>query len=429
MISVLIVKPFEGESIKQPESRFHLIKPNTGAYQVLTLGVHLEITKEAARRLMIEKQGITSFPESVSKTRVYDTIDSLGCLQIDTISVIDRAHYLTLWSRLGNYEKKHLDELAYKDKKLFEYWAHAACFVPFKDYRFYLHAMDVRKNEMKQRFIKRTGKDVEMLDAVLARIKDEGALSSKDFDGPKRKGGWWNRKNEKMAMDYMYGAGVLMVSDRVNFQRYYDLPENVLPPSIDTNPPSEDERLDYFFNKTMECLGVVKAEDFRKYYHHHSIKLGLSRKQVDDRLKGMEGVIQCELEGDKEAHYILEEDTSRLDETKNFVFDDVRLMIYFDNMMWNRERVEHLTGFVPKLEIYVPTDKRVYGYYTLPILYGDTLVARIEPKMDRKEKKLIIRGYWKEEGFNETDDYRDKLERNVENFAAFHGADEIEWLS
>lgn len=389
----------------------------------------MEVTKEAARRLMIEKQGITSFPESVSKTKVYDTIDSLGCLQIDTISVIERAHYLTLWSRLGNYEKNHLDELAYKDKKLFEYWAHAASFVPFKDYRFYLHAMDVRKDEMKQRFVKRTGKDVEVLDTVLARIKDEGALSSKDFEGPKRKGGWWNRKTEKMAMDYMYGAGVLMVSERINFQRYYDLPENVLPSSIETTPPSENERLDYFFNKTMDCLGVVKAEDFRKYYHHHSIKLGLSRKQVDDRLKEMDGVEKCSLEGDKEPHYILENDTSKLDETKDFAFDDVRLMIYFDNMMWNRERVEHLTGFVPKLEIYVPTDQRVYGYYTLPVLFGDTLVARIEPKMDRKEKKLIIRGYWKEEGFNETDDYRDKLERNVENFAAFHGADEIEWLS
>lgn len=395
----------------------------------MTLGVALEITKEAARRLMIEKQGISSFPESVSKTKVYDTIDSLGCLQIDTISVIERAHYLTLWSRLGNYEKKYLDELAYSDRKLFEYWAHAACFVPFKDYRFYLHSMEVRMDEMKQRFVKRTGKDVELMDTVLARIKDEGSLSSKDFDGPKRKGGWWNRKAEKMAMDYMFGAGVLMVSKRVSFQRYYDLPENVLPSSIDTTPPSEEERLDFFFNKTMDCLGVVKAEDFRKYYHHHSIKLGLSRKQVDDRLKEMDGVVKCSLEGDKEPYYILEKDTSKLEETESFAFDDARLMIYFDNMMWNRERVEHLTGFVPKLEIYVPTDERVYGYYTLPVLYRDTLVARIEPKMDRKEKKLIIRGYWKEEGFIETEEYRDKLERNVENFAAFHGAEEIEGLS
>lgn len=389
----------------------------------------MEITKKAARRLMIMKQGITGFPESVSKDNVYETIKNLGCLQIDTISVVERAHYLTLWSRLGNYEKGHLDELAYRDKKLFEYWAHAACFVPLEDYRYYLHAMDVRKDEMKAGFVKWTGKDEEVLDQVFQRIKNEGPLSSKDFEGPKRKGGWWNRKAEKMAMDYMYGAGILMVSDRVNFRRYYDLPENVLPSNINLDKPSNDERLDYFMHKTMDCLGVAKADEFRKYYHSHSIKLGMNRKQVDARLKEMDGVTQVALEGDEEPYYILDKDFPQLESTDDFHFDDVRLLIYFDNMMWNRERVEHLTGFVPKLEVYVPAAKRVYGYYTLPVLYGDTLVARIEPKMERKEKKLIIRGYWKEDWFKETDEYGDKLERNVENFAAFHGAEEIEWLS
>ena len=112
----------------------------------------------------------------------------------------------------------------------------------------------------------------------------------------------------------------------------------------------------------------------------------------------------------------------------DFDFDDVRLLIYFDNLMWNRERVQHLFGFESKLEIYLPQDQRVYGYYHLPVLYGDQLVARIEPKMDRKEKKLIIRGYWIEPGFRETDEYREKLEKNLADFAAFHGAEVIEWL-
>ncbi len=375
---------------------------------------------------MIQKQGIEAFPEKVSKGTVYDTIDNLGCLQIDTISVVERAHYLTLWSRLGNYEKNYLDELAYKDKKLFEYWAHAACFVPFKDYRYYLHAMEERKAEMKARFVKRTGKDVQILDDVLARIKEEGPLCSKDFKGPKRKGGWWNRKAEKIAMDYMYGAGILMVSERISFQRYYDLPENVIPSDIDTTRPSEEERLDFFLRKTMDCLGACTPEEFRWYFQ--SVKLGLSQKKVDALIREMDGVVQCEMEGNTDLYFILEKDIPQLEATDEFGFNDVRLLIYFDNMMWRRERVELLTGFVPKLEIYIPAAKRKYGYYTLPVLYGDTLVARIEPKMERKEKKLIIRGYWSEEGFKETDGYRDKLERNVENFAAFHGAEEIEWL-
>ncbi|MBT4321550.1 winged helix-turn-helix domain-containing protein [Candidatus Bathyarchaeota archaeon] len=389
----------------------------------------MEISRESARRLMIEKQGITQFPESNNKKSVVDTINHLGCLQIDTISVIERAHYLTLWSRLGSYDKNYLDESAYKDKKLFEYWAHAACFVSYDHYRFYLHAMKVREEEMKVRFVKRTGKDVEVLDQVLARIKNEGPLCSKDFEGPKKKGGWWNRKTEKVAMDYMYGAGILMVSDRVSFQRYYDLSENVLPSWVDVEPPSYDERIEFFIRKTLKSLGAIKPIDVRKYFHHHSVKLGQTTKQIEERLKGLDGVRRFKVEGDKNTHYSLDEDIERLDTLDgDFSFNDVRLLVYFDNMMWNRERVQHLFGFESKLEIYLPQDQRVYGYYHLPVLYGDQLVARIEPKMDRKEKKLIIRGYWTEPGFNETEEYTEKLERNLSTFAAFHKADEIEWL-
>ena len=389
----------------------------------------MEISRESARRLMIEKQGITQFPESNNKKSVVDTINHLGCLQIDTISVIERAHYLTLWSRLGSYDKNYLDESAYKDKKLFEYWAHAACFVSYDHYRFYLHALKVREEEMKVRFVKRTGKDVEVLDQVLARIKNEGPLCSKDFEGPKKKGGWWNRKTEKVAMDYMYGAGILMVSDRVSFQRYYDLSENVLPSWVDVEPPSYDERIEFFIRKTLKSLGAIKPIDVRKYFHHHSVKLGQTTKQIEERLKGLDGVRRFKVEGDKNTHYSLDEDIERLDTLDgDFSFNDVRLLVYFDNMMWNRERVQHLFGFESKLEIYLPQDQRVYGYYHLPVLYGDQLVARIEPKMDRKEKKLIIRGYWTEPGFNETEEYTEKLERNLSTFAAFHEAEEIEWL-
>ena len=378
---------------------------------------------------MIEKQGITRFPESKGKKSVVDTISRLGCLQIDTISVIERAHYLTLWSRLGSYDKNHLDESAYKDKKLFEYWAHATCFIPYDDYRFYLHAMKVREDEIKTRFLKRTGKGVEVLDQVLARIKDEGPLCSKDFEGPKRNGGWWNRKTEKVAMDYMYGAGILMVCDRVRFQRYYDLSENVLPSWVDVEPPSDDERIEFFIRKTLQCLGEIKPIDVRKYYHHHSVKLGQTTRQVEERLKVLDGIRGFNVEGDNNMHYGLDEDVERL-ETINgdFGFDDVKLLIYFDNLMWNRERVQHLFGFESKLEIYLPQDQRVYGYYHLPVLYGDQLVARIEPKMDRKEKKLIIRGYWTEPGFKETEEYKEKLDRTLKDFAAFHGAETIKWL-
>jgi uncharacterized protein YcaQ len=129
------------------------------------------------------------------------------------------------------------------------------------------------------------------------------------------------------------------------------------------------------------------------------------------------------------THYCLPEDIKRIESIDgDFDFEKVCLLTYFDNFMWNRERIQRLFGFESKLEIYVPVVKRVYGYYHLPILYGDQLVARIEPKMDRRQNKFLIRGYWTEPDFEESEDYKDKLSKNLENMAAFHGTKNIEWL-
>jgi len=391
----------------------------------------LPVTRETVRRLMLEKQGVGRFPDHVDKSDIYDTVYSLGCLQIDTINVVERAHYLTLWTRLGQYDKKDLHEVAYRDRLLFEYWAHSACYIPFKDYRYYIKSMNVRREEMRARFSKRSKADPELLDRVLSRVRDDSPLSSKDFEGPKRKGGWWNWKPAKLALELLFGAGILLIDRRENFQRYYDLTENVLPANVDTAEPDEEERTRFFALKTMSCLGLVKPQEVRKYYHHWSIKLNRTSKQLQellDRLVSEEEAVKHSVDGDKNPYYCLPGDLDRLEELgSGFGFDEVRLFVYFDNMMWNRERIMELFGFERRLETYVPRDQRVYGYYHLPVLYGDRLVARVEPKMDRENNVMIIRGYWVEDGFEPTEDYEDKLSRNIEEFARFHGAEDVEW--
>jgi uncharacterized protein YcaQ len=382
---------------------------------------------------MLEKQGVGRFPDHVDKSDVYEAIDSLGCLQIDTINVVERAHYLTLWTRLGQYDKEHLHEVAYRDRLLFEHWAHSACYVPFKDYRYYIKSMNVRREEMRARFSKRSKADPKLLDRVLSRVRDEGPLSSKDFEGPKRKGGWWNWKPAKLALELLFGAGILLIDRRENFQRYYDLAENVLPTGVDASEPSDDERVRFFALKTMSCLGLVKPQEVRKYYHPWSVKLDRTSRQLNELLNRLVSDGQAEkhsVDGEKNPYYCLPRDTDRLEELgSGFGFDDVRLLVYFDNMMWNRERITELFGFESRLETYVPKDQRVYGYYHLPVLYGDRLVARVEPKMDRENNVMIIRGYWVEDGFNTTEDYEDKLSRNIEEFARFHGAEDVEWIA
>jgi uncharacterized protein YcaQ len=255
-------------------------------------------------------------------------------------------------------------------------------------------------------------------------------LTSKDFKSEKRqKGGWWNRKDEKVAMDYLYSAGLLAISERRNFQRYYDLIENVIPDSVNQEPATEEERTRFFFEKTMKCLGAILPKDLRDYYQHWVTRIKLTPTEIEEWLQSQENIQTIEIPEESRQYYCLTEDRARMEEIDDdFDFDEVQLVIYFDNFMWNRDRIQRLFDFESKLEIYVPVEKRVYGYYHLPVLYGDKIVARIEPKMERKEEHLIIRGYWAEPWFKETEDYRDKLEKNLEDFAVFNGAKTIEWL-
>jgi len=382
---------------------------------------------------MLLKQGVASTQGHADKDHVFKAVDGLGCIQIDTINVLERAQYLTLWTRLGPYDKGHLDQLAYRDRLLFEHWAHAASYIPTRDYRYYVRSMEERSREMEARFSRRTGKDPDLIDAVLARIRDEGPLGSSDFEGPKRRGGWWNWKPAKTALELLLGAGTLLVHHRNNFQRYYDLAENVLPSWVDASPPTDDERVDFFILRTLGALGAVKAGDIREYYQHWSVKLGRTIKQLEDSLRRLnsEGEMEtAKLEGGKTEYHLLAshiEDAQRLQ--GDWGFDSVRLINYFDNLMWNRGRVHALFGFEPKLEVYLPQDQRTYGYYHLPILYGDRLVARLEPKMMRSEGTLLVRGYWPEEGFKPTAEYQNKLEETLGSLARFNGADRVEWTA
>jgi len=343
----------------------------------------MQVSREAARRLMIEKQLVADFPNNVSKGR------------------------------------KHI--------------AHAACYIPFKDYRFYLRSMEVRRGEMREGFARRSKAAPALLDAVLRRVADEGPLASKDFEGDKKKGGWWNWKPAKTALEYLMRSGILLVHHRENFQKYYDLAENVIPPSVDTTEPSDVERVRFFSLRTLRALGLVKPQELRKYFFNWSVKLGWTSKQLQALMDELvvEGEVERHgIEGEKNPYFGLPGDSGRLQELEGgFGFDDVRLMIYFDNLLWNRERVEELFGFKSKLEVFLPREERVYGYYHLPVLYGDRLVARLEPKMDRENGVMIVRGYWVEEGFEPTEDYEEKLHGNLESFARFHGAREIDWIA
>jgi uncharacterized protein YcaQ len=391
----------------------------------------MQVSRGTARKLMIEKQGLTIKKKQTLKDDLFDTIDMLGCVQIDTINVVERAHYLTLWSRHGNYQKELLHTLAYVDHQLFEHWAHALCFIPFKDYRYYISQMERRKKSMTETFVKRSGQNPKLINQVYDRVVEEGPLSSSDFEGSRTGDGWGNWKPAKLALELLYRSGKLLVHHRINFKKYYDIAENIIPPNIDISLPSMEERIKYFLYRTLKALGLASPQEFRKYYHTQSLKLGTT-KQLTEHLNKLssEGEVEThKVEESDDPYYCLPNDSERIKEidSGDFNFTEVRMLSYFDNLLWIRERVNYLYCFKPKFEVYLPKKDRTYGYYHMPVLYGDRLVARIEPKMDRLNKVLIIRGYWKEEGFKPTEDFEDKMHRTLESFASFNGATEVKW--
>jgi len=388
-------------------------------------------SREAVRRLQIEKQGFGAYPTKAGKEEIFGAVDALGCVQIDTINVVERAHYLSIWSRLGEYGKGDLDDLAYVDRRLWEHWGHAASIMPFSDYRYFIKSMRIRGEDWANGRGWFGDAGVKLVEQVLQRIRDEGPLSSRDFgeEGRRPREGWWSWKPCKVALETLFAAGVLLVSRRESFQRYYDLAERVIPPWVDTTEPTEDERVRFFVDRTMRALGAIKPRDVRGYYHQWCTRIGRGTKELQVILDAMVAAgeaVRVIVDGERQPHYCTEEDAGRLQEIGDgFGFDGVRFVTYFDSLIWLRDRVEGLFGFEPALEVYARPERRRFGYYHLPILYRDRLVGRIAPKLDRGNRALIVRGLWHEPWFRPDEVYEDRFQGTLEGFAGFNGADKI----
>jgi uncharacterized protein len=391
----------------------------------------LEVSVDAVRRLQLEKQGIGEPPKRATKKSVEQTIERLNCVQIDTINVVERAHYFTLWTRLGQYRKEDLYRLAYEDRRIFEGWGHAMCYMPMDHYRYLIAA---NKERAKSKVI-HTGwfsrVDSDTVDATLERVKNEGPLGSGDFEGKKPSSGWWGWKPSKRALEALFSAGDLMVTRRDGFQRIYDLTERVLPPWVDGSEPEEEERNRFFVTRTLGSLGATKPTDVKSYYHSWCVKLGLATKEIQALLDGLveEGAAaRLSVKGLKTPYYCLAEDAPRLGELeKDWGYGGVRFANYFDSLLWHADRLEALFGFERALEVYLKPEQRKFGYFTTPILYGERLVGRLDPKIDRNEKKLILRGLWYEDGFKPDEEYQNEFEKTLEDFARFNGVEKIEW--
>jgi len=388
------------------------------------------VSKNAARAFALKKQGFNYPRTVVNKKRLLKVLRELGCVQIDSINVVERSHYLAFWSRVGNYKKQLLDNLLSHDRKVFEYWAHAASIVPIEYYRYFIPAMKERQKVVRSKAKNWLKKDAGLVDTVLQRIKRDGPLSSKDFKSEhkgKSNSGWWSWKPAKYALELLYDAGILMVSRRENFQRYYDLTENVLPSNIDIDEPTQEEQQRFFLTKTLDAWGLAKPKDISQYFYSWSTKTNLGVKALTNIINELakEDVIKsASIEGCNDQYLMLTKDTRSLKETTDLAREahSVTLISPFDNLTWSKPRTKDLFDFQPTLEVYLPRKTRKFGYYALNILFDNQIVGRLDPKIHRDHARLEIRALEMQQNFRITEEFAVELASALKDFMVFNGA-------
>jgi len=385
----------------------------------------LTVTRDDVKRLSVYKQGLHQRPQPNTKDDLKQIIQRIGLLQLDSISVVARSHYLVMLARAGLYNRADLDDLL-TEGWLFETWAHAACQLPLAHYPYY-HAYIQQKQlkETKWHINKLGDESEEIIGAVYETIRAKGAMSSKDFDSAtKQAGGWWNWKPAKVALEYLFDRGEVMVTRREKFQRYYDLTERVLAKHDFVLDKSLDDFLRWTIEQGLRHTGIGTIADIADYYRQKKM---LTKAIITDMMNASE-VLPVEVVGWQEEAYIHRDDLPLLEaiQAGEHAPQMTLFLSPFDSLFWHRDRDEMLWDFYYRIEVYTPKAKRQYGYYVMPILHHHELVGRIDPKVDRKAKRLIIHALHLEDTTEVTSDLTQGLITAFEEFMAFHGCTSFE---
>ncbi len=379
------------------------------------------ISLSTARRLAIASQcldGRQKLP--AGKEGAARIIERLGYVQIDTIAVVQRAHHHTLWARRPDYVPEHLHRLQSEDRRVFEYWRGAACYLPIQDYRYYLPSMKAFADWQRTRHWLES--NARLVKEVRNRIRREGQLASADFSAPEgaKRGPWWDWKPAKRALETLFSMGELMIAERRNFQRVYDLAERVLPADTNTGEPSREELARFAARRAAASLGLASRDDVR----WASIGDRAAVSEALDEMVASGELTPVTVAGlDGGPHYAWTEALQSVRGRRPR--RGLQILSPFDNLVMNRHRLRALFGFDCKLECYFPAAKRTYGYFCLPILWGDRFIGRLDPKADRKQKALLVRKLLFEPGFRDFEPVLPALAEKLRAFAAFNECDSL----
>ncbi|BBK29409.1 hypothetical protein EDC65_2547 [Stella humosa] len=340
-----------------------------------------------ARRIALAAQGFAEARPTgpVDARHVRRVLDRVGLLQIDSVNVLVRSHYLPLHARLGQYPTALLDRLAYdRRRSLFEYWGHEASLLPLELHPLMRWRMNgAREGRGLYSGLARFGAERgDYIARVLDEVTDRGALGAGDLsDGSRGEGGWWGWSDGKSALEYLFWTGQVTTATRRNFERIYDLPERVLPAAVlAAAAPAEDEAQRRLLRIAARALGIATYRDLRDYFR---LPVEGSKQRLAELVEAGD-LRPVAVEGWDQTAYLHAE--ARLPRR----IAAAVLLSPFDSLIWERDRTERLFGFHYRIALYTPAAKRTHGYYVLPFLLGDRLVGRIDLKSDRAAGRLLV---------------------------------------
>jgi uncharacterized protein YcaQ len=359
------------------------------------------ITAAAARRTALAAQGFADARPAgeVTRRHLKRVLERVRLIQLDSVNVAVRAHYMPLFSRLGAYPAALVDDAAWdhrprRPRMLVEYWAHEASLLPVEDWPLFRWRMRGYEQRLGQRYASLLKGSPGLFDDVLAAVKDLGPIGAGPLEqelgmtGRRAGGGWWNRSSVKHACEYLFAVGELTTGARRGFQRLYDLPERVLPPEIHGAPElSTQDAIRELTLRAATAHGIATEPDLRDYYRI---------KPPERSRQAVAELVEAGLLEEVAVHGWSHPAYRHVDARQPRRVVGRALLCPFDPLIWERARTERIFGFHYRIEIYVPEPKRVYGYYVFPFLLDGELVARVDLKTDRGNGVLRVRGAFAE---------------------------------
>ncbi|MEF9947406.1 MAG: crosslink repair DNA glycosylase YcaQ family protein [Comamonas sp.] len=369
------------------------------------------------QQLALSQQGLGAQPAFGSgMDGTLHAIAHLGYVQIDTLSVIERAHHHVLWSRVPGYAPEHLNQLCAQGQ-IFEYWFHAAAYLPMRDYRFALPRMQSFRRGESPYF-----KSVEprLMAEILARVRGEGELRSRDLKD-RSQGAWWNHGPGRRALDKLFMQGDVMIRERKGMEKVYVLPEQLLPADTDLSEPSAEEMAAHLLEQALRAHGVVT---WAQLVHLRTGKaLCAAMRELLDAQVAAGQLINLTDSAQPDTYL---QPSALAPSSRGKPADKLRLLSPFDNAVIHRDRLQQLFDFNYRLESYTPAAKRIYGYFCLPILWRGRFVGRVDCKANRTAGRLVVLSLHLESGIKADTQFSEQLTQALQQLAQFCGCNQVQ---